>query len=306
MNDDLAASYAHCQRVARSSGSSFYYSFLMLPRRERLAMCALYAFLRRTDDLGDGDEALGEPSDESVKIIERRRWQLKAWRQSLAEAMDGRCDDPVLPALADALRSYSIPIEYLNTAIDGVEMDLDVRRYGTFAELETYCQRVASAVGLACLRVWGCQKPEAEGPARRCGVAFQMTNILRDLKEDAARDRIYLPREDLARFGYSEGDLLAGLYNDRFQRLMQFEIVRTERLYEEARELDRWLAPDRRRVFGSMMAMYQALLAEIKRRDGDVLTARVRLGGFRKMRIAARWLLRPPHSRSAAVGAGLS
>ncbi|HEX3726526.1 MAG TPA: phytoene/squalene synthase family protein [Pirellulales bacterium] len=290
MKFELASSYAHCQRIARTSGSSFYYSFLLLPKRQRLAMCALYAFLRRTDDLGD-----------SLEPVERRRQALAAWRRSFEAAMTGRADDPLLPALADTVKSFHIPREHLAAAIDGVEMDLDVRRYETFDELQNYCDRVASAVGWACLCVWGCYRTEARRPARQCGLAFQMTNILRDLKEDAARDRVYLPREDLDRFDYSDAELLDGVCDERFRRLMRFEIERTERLYAEAAELEHWLDGDGRRVFGSMMAMYRALLAEIKRLDGDVLSMRVRLGGWRKMRIAARWfLLRPPLPRAAA------
>ncbi len=144
----------------------------------------------------------------------------------------------------------------------------------------------------------GLQHGAAEGPARQLGVAFQMTNILRDLREDAARDRIYLPTDDLDRFDYSADELravYAMVRDERFRRLMRFEIERTEQLYAEGAELERWLEPDGRGVLGSMMAVYRALLAEIKRLDGDVLTRRVRISRWRKMRIATRWLLfRPP------------
>jgi len=283
MSVSLAASYAHCQQIARRSASSFYYSFLLLPKPKRLAMCALYAFLRRTDDLGD-----------SAEPVNVRRQQLASWRQSLNKATHGTFDDAMLPALADTVARFEVPIAYLEAVIDGVEMDLDTCRYDTFMQLEEYCHRVASAVGLACLRIWGCDHEQAEPAARNCGLAFQMTNILRDLKEDAARNRIYLPREDLDRFGYSEGDLGAGVRDERFRRLMQFEIDRTEKLYAEANKLEQWLKPDGRRVFGSMIAIYRALLAEIKRRDGDVLSTRIRLSRWRKMSIATRWLLFRP------------
>jgi phytoene synthase len=292
MSHNVAASYIHCQRVARRSGSSFYYCFLLLPKQQRLAMCALYAFMRHTDDLGD-----------SLRCVEERRGALRAWRHSMLDAIDGRAaDDPLLPALADTVRRYDIPLAHLTAAIDGVEMDLDTNRYETFGDLEEYCQRVAAAVGLACLRIWGCNRTEAIGPARRCGVAFQMTNILRDLKEDAARGRVYLPQEDLRRFGYTSDELLGGVCDDRFRRLMHFEIERTERLYVEGQQLERWLPPERLRVFGSMLAMYRTLLAEIKRLEGDVLHYRARVGGWQKVRIAARWLLRPPSRAAAKVG----
>jgi 15-cis-phytoene synthase len=286
---NLAASYLECQRVARRSASSFYYSFLLLPKRKRLAMCALYAFLRRTDDLGDSS---GSPPE--------RREALQAWRRSLARAVEGMYDDPLLPALADTIAAFEIPLDYLTAVIDGVEMDLEPCRYQTFEDLEKYCYRVASVVGLACLRIWGSSGSEAQWPARQCGLAFQMTNILRDLKEDVARDRIYLPQADLERFGYTSDELRDAVRNERFRALMRFEIERTEKLFDEAAQLDQWLEPEGRRVFGSMTAVYRALLAEIKRLDGDVLSSRVRLSRWRKMRIATRWLFFRPQARAAA------
>jgi 15-cis-phytoene synthase len=291
MSDALAASYAHCRRIARGSASNFYYSFLLLPKRKRMAMCALYAFLRRSDDLSD-----------SLESIADRRGALARWRASLHRAVQGQHDDPLLPALADTMAEFEIPLAYLDAVIDGVEMDLEPGEFETFEQLDQYCQRVASAVGLACLCIWGCRSEEAEAPARRCGVAFQMTNILRDLKEDAARERIYLPREDLDRFGYTADDLRRGVRDERFRQLMRFEIERTETLYAEAAELESWLPPDGRRVFGSMMAVYRALLGEIKRLDGDVLTTRARLSHWRKVRIATRWFLsRAPLRRTAGM-----
>ncbi len=288
MSDALAISYKLCQRIARDSASSFYYSFLLLPRAKRSAMCALYAFLRRTDDLGDSDD----PDD-------ARRAALSAWRRSLDRALSGIFDDPMLPAVADTVARYRIPPEYLHAAIDGVEMDLDRCEYATFADLEQYCYRVASVVGLACVYIWGFRDPAALVPARQCGVAFQLTNILRDLKEDAARGRCYLPREDLDRFDYRLPDLRAGVQDARFRALMQFEIARAEDFYRHAAELDRWLEPDGRRVFGAMLSTYHGLLDQIKRLDGDVFTARVRLSGWRKLRIATRWLFHHPSPAAA-------
>lgn len=282
MSDEIAASYAHCRRIARRSASSFYYSFLLLPKPKRQAMCALYAFLRRTDDLGDSPAPTAE-----------RREALVNWRHALVECQAGLYADPILPALAHTLLTFSIPLEYLHAVIDGIETDLEPVAYESFSQLEEYCYRVASVVGLACLRIWGSIHPSAERPARQCGIAFQLTNILRDLGEDAARGRVYLPREDMDRFAYRAEDLKAGVRDERFRALMRFEIARAETFYVEAAELEPWLAPDGRRVFGSMMSVYRALLNEIKRRDGDVLGARVRLSRWRKMRIATRWLLRP-------------
>ncbi len=283
----LPASYELCRQIARRSSSSFYYSFRLLPRAKREAMFALYAFLRRTDDLSDGPQA-GDVS----------RQALIAWRQSFGNALAGTCDDPLLPALADTVRRFGIPPSYLEDAISGVEMDLDHHGYETFSDLEDYCHHVASVVGLACIHIWGFTSPAALEPARRCGLAFQLTNILRDLKEDAARGRVYLPREDLRRFDYSDAELKLGFCDERFRRLMRFEIQRAEQFYADAAELDRWLHADCRRAFTAMLSTYRELLAEIKRRDGDVWTSRVRLAGWRKRgsrpgacsRLPVRWL----------------
>jgi len=294
MSTDLKASYAYCRRIARRSASNFYYSFLLLARPKRSAMCALYAFLRHTDDLGDSPES---------QVV--RRAALAAWRTSLDRALAGAFDDPLLPALADTVERFAIPREYLHAVIDGVESDLENGRYETFADLGEYCYRVASAVGLACIHIWGFRDQAALEPARHCGLAFQLTNILRDLREDAAHDRVYLPQEDFRRFDYSLAELNAGICNDHFRALMRFEIDRAEGFYREAQQLDRWLEPEGRRVFGTMLATYRALLDEIKSLDGDVLSSRVALSGWRKIRIAARWFLfqPPPLLVEAPVGA---
>ena len=278
MNKGLEASYAHCQQIARASASSFYFSFLLLPRQKRMAMCALYAFLRRTDDLGDSNES-----------VDTRRIALAGWRQSLRRSLEGHHDDPLLPALIDTVQSCGVAPAHLEEVIDGVEMDLEPTRYQDFEQLSEYCHRVASAVGLACLPIWGCESEAATEPARNCGLAFQLTNILRDLKEDALVGRVYLPHEDFARFGYSPEELQAGVRNERFRQLMQFQIERAERLYEAGSELVSHLSADGQRIFGSMMSVYRALLAEIKRLDGDVLSRRVQLSHWQKMQIASQW-----------------
>jgi phytoene synthase len=225
---------------------------------------------------------------------------LCAWRLSLRSALAGAIDEPLLPALIDTVRSCRIPVDYLHAAIDGVEMDLDQRCYGTFAELEQYCYRVGSAVGLACIHIWGFRSAAALAPARQCGIAFQLTNILRDLKEDADRGRVYLPTEDLRRFEYSVDDLRRGVRDERLRALLWFEIERAENFYRQAAELDRWLQPDARRIFAAMMATYRALLTEIKRLDLDVLLARARLSPWRKLHIAASSLLRRQSYTAAA------
>jgi phytoene synthase len=283
MTITIESSYVHCRQLTRRTAGNFYYSFLVLPRRKRWAMCALYAFARLTDDLGDN----------SLPATDRRQ-DLAGWRRSLDKALVGEFDAPIFPALADAVHRYRLPPEHLHAVIDGVEMDLDHQGFETFDELSDYCFKVASAVGLCCIHIWGFSGPEALEPARKCGIAFQLTNILRDLKEDAALGRIYLPREDLRRFGYTADDLRAGQCDERFKQLMRFEIDRADRLYEDGAQLERWLERDGKPVFGAMNGIYRGLLDEIKRLDGDVFHHRVRLSAWRKLRIAGRWLLARP------------
>ncbi len=277
---DLAASYAYCQNLARHAAGNFYYSFLVLPRAKRRAMCALYSFLRHTDDLGDS----AEPADV-------RRRQLTAWRTSLDAAFAGRYDDEILPALVDTVASYKIPREYLYEAIDGVEMDLAPCQYETFADLQQYCYKVASVVGLSCIHIWGFEDRSVIEPACRLGVAFQLTNILRDLREDAQRGRVYLPQEDLRQFGCTQDDLLAGTRDARMTALMKFQIARTEELYRQGAAVADYLARDSQAACRAMVGIYHGLLDEIRRRGGDVFTSRVRLSSWRKISIALRSLL---------------
>jgi phytoene synthase len=284
--DDTAKSYALARKLARQSASNFYFSFRLLNGQQRQSMCALYAFLRRTDDIGDGDEPL-----------EERRATLATWRGSLERALRYEFDDAILPALADTVTRYQIPHQYLFDVIDGVEMDLGECQYETFADLEQYCYRVATVVGLCCMHIWGFHGEGAHRPAHACGLAFQLTNILRDLKEDAEQGRVYLPREDLQKFGCTADDFRRGVVDERFKELMRFEIRRAEQFYESAAELHTWLEPRGRKMLGAMMATYRALLAEIERRDGDVLSRPVGLSRWRKLRIAARWMLLPPRLR---------
>jgi phytoene synthase len=300
--DTVQASYRFCRRVCRQANSNFAFSFLFLPRAKRRAMTALYAFMRHTDDLVDNQQP-GQLRSEA----------LLRWRAALEETLLGNTDAPedhqqqldrphipgqetgraVLPALADTIRQFAIPAEHLRAVIDGVEMDLARRRYETFEELQQYCERVASAVGLACLHVWGFHGQPALEPARKCGVALQLTNILRDLKDDARADRVYLPLADLRQCRYSVDDLKQAVVDERFQRLMQLQVDRAEEFFREGAELLRWLEPDGQRISGMMMATYHALLKKIRRRPHDVFARRICVGRLEKLRIAARWTLLP-------------
>jgi 15-cis-phytoene synthase len=301
--DAVCVSYAACRRFSRRAGSNFYAGFLLLPRAKRRAMDALYAFMRHTDDLADNPQ----PANLHTHALVR-------WRAALEHALLGCFDRPgtephspvpsndpeeqvgrdLLPALADAVKRFQIPPEHLRAVIDGVEMDLKRRRYETFDELKRYCELVASAVGLACIHIWGFRGPEALVPARKCGIALQLTNILRDLRDDAEQDRVYLPLADLRECAYTEDDLLQGVADGRFRRLVALEVERTEQFYREGAVLLDLLEPDGRRVFGMMMAVYRAILKKIKRRPDDVLLRRVHLSRPKKLQIAARWTLLPP------------
>jgi len=287
--NDLHESYALCQQLARKSASNFYFSFLLLPREKRQAMCALYAYLRRADDLGDA-----EPTNNAS-----RHAALAQLRQELNEALEGTPRDPILKALADTTSRYNIPHEYLTVVLDGVEMDIAGRRYETFAELEEYCYRVASAVGLACIHIWGFRGLEALEPARQCGVAFQLTNILRDLKEDAARGRVYLPLEDLRRFDCSVQDLSLAHGTSRLLSLIEFEAARAQEFFQTAAALEPLLHRDGGRVFRVMMETYGALLRKIRARPEDVFRRRIRVSGREKLLIAARAII----ARRSAIGA---
>ncbi|MBS0210336.1 MAG: phytoene/squalene synthase family protein [Planctomycetes bacterium] len=305
MNDPLEASFRACQQLTRRTATNFYYSFLTLPRAKRRAMHALYAFMRVTDDIGDSDIENTDFASARETTVEARRNALTQWRHVVDAALAGHAtDDPYLPALVDTVQHFAIPLSSLTAVIDGVAMDLDERRYETFDELAGYCEHVASAVGLACIHIWGFDRSTAAlEAARSCGIAFQLTNILRDLPEDAAAGRLYLPAEDLRRFDYTFDDLCRGVCDPRFDRLMEFEIARAEQFYCASRPLAGHLSTDGRRAFCAMLEIYHGLLAEIRRRDGDVFSRRVSLSSWRKWTIAARWLLPLPGAMRQLLGA---
>lgn len=275
--DSVHRSYAWCEQVARKQARNFYPAFRFLPPPQRRAMCALYAFLRVSDDLAD---ETGE--------VEAKRRTLVRWREQLHEMMAGEYSHPLHPAFHDTIRRYDMPVAHLDAAIKGVAMDLDRTEYQTFAELKDYCYHVASVVGLSCLHIWEAASAAAVQPAISAGIAFQMTNILRDLREDAERQRIYLPCEDLERFGYGAEELRQGILNDCFRELMRFQVDRTRGYYDEARTLLPLLPPAGRAVFQMMMQTYRALLEEIVQRNFDVFRERVRIPGWRKLGLALR------------------
>jgi phytoene synthase len=242
-------------------------------------MCALYSFLRVTDDLSDGP---GTPAE--------KRGPLADWRRRLDQALKGQYSHPLHSAFHHTMSVHGIPREYLEAVLDGVAMDLEPVVYATFADLYGYCYRVASAVGLACIHIWGFQDAQAKKYAESSGIGFQLTNILRDLGEDAARGRIYLPQEDLDRFGYTADQLRQGQQDERFRDLMRFQVERARGYYEAAGPLRDLLAPPGRAVFLVMSRTYRGLLEAIERRQYDVFSRRVRLSLGYKLWLAARAL----------------
>lgn len=277
----LQHSYRHCQQIAKRTGRNFYYSFLVLPARQRQAMCALYTFMRKTDDLGDADLP-----------PEQRRVLLQQWRNDLRDAlandpMELAQTEPMWPAFADTVNRYGIDPEHLYAVLDGCEADLDVIRYQTFDELQKYCYQVASAVGLSCIRIWGVKDRAADLPAEKCGLAFQLTNIVRDVAEDYQRGRIYLPQEDLKRFSVTEEDLLQRPVADNVVSLLRFELNRAEGFYREAEELFNYLPPAGQAVQRAMINIYHGLHRQITKDPAAVFQRRVSLSATRKLALAA-------------------
>jgi 15-cis-phytoene synthase len=293
MSRALDASNRFCGRVARREARNFYFSFLLLPPDRRRSMCALYAFMRHTDDLADDPDPHGD-----------RAARLDHWRRVVAEALDGGRADawPGLPALVATVERHEIPRRYLAEVIDGVAMDLHHRPFPTFDDLYAYCYRVASAVGLSCLHIWGFRSDggRAEALAESCGIALQLTNIIRDVREDAERGRIYLPQDDLGRFGVAPEELIADRPSDGLRALLAFEARRAYDYYDRAASLSALVAPVGRPVLGTIAGIYRALLDEIVRRDYDVLRARVSLPPWRKMALVSRSLA----TRFTRPGAG--
>jgi 15-cis-phytoene synthase len=275
----LSDSYRYCEQLARREAGNFYHAFRVLPRSQRQAMCALYAFLRLTDDLGDGPGS-----------AEEKRGLLVDWRKRFERVLQGDYSHPLHAALHNTICLYAIPTRYLRDVIDGVEMDLDTTRYPTFADLYQYCYRVASAVGLACIYIWGFQDERAKEHAEEAGIAFQLTNILRDLGEDASRGRVYLPLEDLDRFRYPVENLRRGAQDECFRSLMRFEIERARQYYDASRPLADLLPPAGRAVFVVMTRTYRGLLDAIERRDYDVFSSRVALSSWRKLGLVVQAL----------------
>ena len=301
MNRQLSMAYAVCRGVARAKAKNFYYAFLALPRHKRNALCAVYAFMRHADDL----------ADDPGMTREQRHQKLAEWAEDLRSAAEGRpSDDPVVMALADAQAQFKIPLELFDQLVYGTAMDLkfdDGQKceegasqevlYKTFDELYKYCYYVASVVGLVCIHIFGYKDLAAEVLAEKTGIAFQLTNIIRDVKEDAQMGRIYLPEEDLIRFQRSPEELIAAHMNNGFDLaafvpLLEFEAQRAREFYLAAEQLLPLIDEDSRPCLWALVEIYQRLLNKIAQKNYDVFTEKVHLTVPEKLSVMTQGLLK--------------
>jgi phytoene synthase len=279
--DQLRASYRFCENLARREAKNFYFSFLLLPRPQRNAMCAIYAFMRYCDDLSDAEG------------IEDRESAIARWQVDLQQALAGKNPDhPLWPAFADSVARYKIPHEYFHQMIEGVRSDLEPRALRTFGELYDYCYHVASVVGLTVIHIFGFEDPQALVLAEKCGVAFQLTNILRDVREDALHGRVYLPAEDLERFHVAAEELKHGPMTPAIQALLEFEGQRARGYYRESAPLVGMIRPASRGSLRALIGIYRRLLDVIEACGYNVLNGRVKVPSWEKIWIAwkSRWV----------------
>jgi phytoene synthase len=275
----LDEAYGACRGIARQEARNFYYGFILLPPEKRAGIYAAYAFSRRADDSVDGD---GSAASRLAAVADRRD-ELDA-----CYAGEPPADDPVLVALADTVRRFGVPRDHLDALLDGVAMDLTVDRYPDFPALKEYCDRVAGAVGLVSLHVFGFSDPAAPGHAADLGVAMQIVNIMRDVAEDAGRDRIYLPADEMGAHGVSEADLMAGLATPGFRELMRAQGARARDYFARGERLLPLLDRRARMCVSMLSGLYREILEAIEARDHDVLAGRVSLSTPRKLALMGR------------------
>lgn len=289
--------YSVCKGITRTAAKNFYYAFLVLPRRKREALCAVYAFMRRCDDITD---------DTTLSFAERRQ-KLDIWLDALHSAQQGQpTDDAILLALTDAQRLFSIPAGLLDELAHGTAMDIEESEscsqnssvpglnvhYQTFEDLRLYCYRVASVVGLVCIHVFGYRDPAAEPLAENCGLAFQLTNIIRDVKEDASMGRVYFPEEDLAKFGLSAQEFLGTPDPARIRPLLALEADRAREFYAAGDELLAYISEDSQPALWVLVTIYRRLLERIAENQYDVFGTRVALSTAEKLRILGKGFIK--------------
>lgn len=294
----LAMAYSVCTGIARTAAKNFYYAFLVLPRPKREALCAVYSFMRHCDDI----------SDDPTLPLRERRSKLEGWLDAFHRSQAGQpTDDPVLLALTDTQRRYQIPSELLDQLAFGTLMDIpetaayeyarqEARepasgpavQYRSFKDLYLYCYHVASVVGLVCIKIFGYRNPEAERLAERCGIAFQLTNIIRDVKEDAAMGRVYLPLDDLQKFELNPSDLQSSPDPARLRALLALEAGRARDFYQSGHELIPLVNEDSQPALWVLVTIYQKLLEKIAVRQYDVYRGKIRLTTFEKLSVLGK------------------
>lgn len=296
MSGQLSHAYAVCRGISRRAAKNFYYGFMVLPAEKRNALSAVYAFMRHADDISD------EPGVEPLL----KRQKLNEWLDAAKTVFAGKpTDDPVLMALGDAQKKFKIPPELFEKLVYGTSLDLDIPPASaeapavlcnTFEDLKQYCYYVASVVGLVCIRIFGYEDSKAEFLAEDCGLAFQLTNIIRDVKEDASMGRIYIPEEDLARTNLTAANFSSSLLQDPAQAqhlrpALEYEAERARKYYESAKWLMELIEEDSRAALWVLVEIYSRLLQKITDRNYDVLTERVRLTLWEKLKVLSRGFL---------------
>lgn len=289
----LSHAYAVCRGVARRAAKNFYYGFLVLPSEKRNALCAVYAFMRHADDISD-DPVLDTP---------QKKQKLSEWLDAARQVFAGQAtDDPVLMALADTQKKFAIPIELFEKLVYGTSLDLEIPPASadapailctTFEDLKQYCYYVASVVGLVCIQIFGYEDKKAEFLAEDCGVAFQLTNIIRDVKEDAAMGRIYIPEVDLGLVGLNAANFTSAALADpaavqQIRPALEYEADRARKFYESGKWLMELVHEDSRGALWVLVEIYSRLLKKIIERNYDVFTERVALSTWEKLRVLAR------------------
>ena len=277
MATELELAYDHCRRIAREKAKNFYYAFRTLPGPKRRAIYATYAFCRHCDDIADDDR----PLEEKRRLFARERLLL-------GDLGNDGAGGPVYTALRDTSQIFGIPLHYFEEVIEGVEMDLTWTRFKTFEALRDYAYRVASVVGLICIEVFGYEDEKAKEYAVDLGLAMQLTNILRDIKEDAQRGRIYIPLDEMERFGYSEADLTESVVNDAFQGLMTFQAARARRYFDSGKRLMPLLPAESRACPAALHKVYSTIIDRIEASGFSVFRERIELNKSEKVLIAAK------------------
>jgi len=264
------------KEISKKSKSSFYYAFNLLPAEQRDAMNTVYAFCRETDDIVDE----GTVADD-VKYDKLRKWRIE-----LERSLNGHSEYPLINKLSKTIQNFNIPLEPFFDLLKGMEMDLQQKRYVTFNDLQTYCYRVASTVGLMCIEIFGYRHPSAKDFAVNLGIALQLTNILRDVKKDAEKGRIYLPKEDLEKFDYNESDIFNNTYNENFQKMMKYQVERAREYFNTATaSLNK---EDKKAMFAAraMQHIYYRMLNKIVDADYDVYNNKIKISTAKKVGIS--------------------